>query len=182
MTRRSTGSPDATPHLPPMRSVKIAPFPASMQNCTACGSQKQPITAPCTPRSTRRRRIAVLSAGAPPPALSATSANTIGPPAVRRGQRGVDRAVDRCRAARRCARAAPRSRARAARRAHRAFAASPSAITTILAPTSSTSPQGKPCPNETERMPSLPSSACMRATKDFIGSTGVRHMLTMRQS
>ena len=57
-----------------------------------------------------------------------------------------------------------------------------SVITTILAPTSATSPQGKPCPNDTDSTPSWPSSACIRATKLFIGSTGVRHMLTMRQS
>jgi hypothetical protein len=63
-----------------------------------------------------------------------------------------------------------------------AFVSSLSVITTIFAPTSATSPQGKPWPNEIESTPSLPSSDAIFATKLFIGSTGVRHMSIMRQS
>ncbi len=39
VTVRSSGSPELGPHLPPIRSAKVAPTPASMQNRTATGSQ-----------------------------------------------------------------------------------------------------------------------------------------------
>ena len=63
-----------------------------------------------------------------------------------------------------------------------AFARSPSAITSILAEVSGTSCQGNPCANETESTPSSRSAAWNSATMVFIGSLGVRHLLTMCRS
>ena len=122
-----------------------------------------------------------MSLGAPPPALSATSANTTGLlPGAAASARSIASSIVSCVglvSLRILKISSPSSLASAS-----ALPMSPSVITTILAPTSATSPHGKPCPNDTLSTPSRPSSAFIFATKLFIGSTGVRHMLTIRQS
>src|SRR5260370_6604498 len=78
VTLASIGAPEVGPILPPKRSGNSAPSPASKQSRTAIGSQSGPSTASCASRSISRRRIVVLSDGAPPPALSAGAALTTG--------------------------------------------------------------------------------------------------------
>ena len=77
---RSSGSPEAGPILPPTRSVRRAPSPASKAVRTATGSHIGPMAAPVMPRSSMRRRMKVESPGAPLPGLSARSASTTGAP------------------------------------------------------------------------------------------------------
>ena len=184
-----------------MRSTVQPPSPPGRpspgRTCRLCGAgARPPPPPPCrigpppgpnrdrsphrrSPRAIRRSRMKVESLGAPPPALSETSASTTGPPSIasaRSMASSIPTAVGRV-SSRIAQSRAPRSAASAA-----ALPSSPSATTRVLAPTSATSPQGKPCPNETARIPSLPSRTFMRSTKVRIGSSVVRHMLIMRQS
>src|SRR3546814_2197292 len=62
-----------------MRRLSVAPMPALWHSATAPRSQKQPIAKLSTLASSSARRTKVLSPIAPPPALSPTSAMTIGP-------------------------------------------------------------------------------------------------------
>ncbi len=81
---RSSGSPESGLTLPPMRSARRAPSPASMAMRAASGSQNGPMATSPRPRSTIRFRKKVASLAAPPPGLSAPSEMTTGPPSTAR--------------------------------------------------------------------------------------------------
>ena len=75
----SSGAPEESPDLPPMRSANRAPAPASSQASAAIGSHSAPTTASVIPRANIARSRLALSPGAPPPGLSAVSAKTTQP-------------------------------------------------------------------------------------------------------
>ncbi|MNS89702.1 hypothetical protein D3C72_1237220 [compost metagenome] len=179
VTCRSIGSPEAGPHLPPRRSSKLAPTPASRHSCTAPRSHTPPKATSPMPRSTTARSMKVLSLVAPPPGLSAVSAMTTGPSGVAMARASVSSIESEGTPVswRRSQKARPSSSASLA-----ASAGSLSVTTHSLAPDSGTSAQGKPWPSDTESTPGSFSASCMRRTKPAIGSRVVCHLPTMRQS
>ena len=78
LARASIGGPDCGPSLPPSRMSSSAPSPTSKASFTAPGSQNMPMAASFTFLSSRAFRMKVESEAAPPPALSDTSASTMG--------------------------------------------------------------------------------------------------------
>ena len=78
LARASIGGPDCGPSLPPSRMSSSAPSPTSKASFTAPGSQNMAMAASFTLPSSSDFRMKVESEAAPPPALSDTSASTIG--------------------------------------------------------------------------------------------------------